>query len=115
MANFEENLDFKFQFIFGAVVVCLVARLFTMLQFNESIGPLLKILDKMMNDFWNFFVIFVMLTMMFAVIGNINFLYTIEEYHGLFPSVLTVFDAAIGNYDFKVFDQIHSESQKLMG
>lgn len=48
LANFEENIEFKFQYLFGISVACLIFRIMTMLQYSESIGPLIKILGKMM-------------------------------------------------------------------
>jgi len=43
---------------------------------------------------------------MFAIIGNINFLFDLKEFNGLFESCLTVLDASIGNYDFKLYASI---------
>jgi hypothetical protein len=46
---------------------------------------------------------------MFAIIGNINFLFDLKEYHGLFESCLTVLDASIGNYDFNLYNSIEGK------
>lgn len=70
-----------------------------MLQYSETIGPLIKILGKMSQDFSNFFVIYCVLLVMYAIVGNMNFLEELEEFHGMFTSILTVIDASIGNYD----------------
>ena len=40
-----------------------------MLQFNQTIGPLLKIVGKMLNDFLNFLILYFILTIMFSIIG----------------------------------------------
>jgi hypothetical protein len=55
------------------IIGCLIVRLSIILQFNESIGPLIKIVGKMSMDFLNFFLIYVILVAMFSIVGNINF------------------------------------------
>ena len=71
-----------------------------MLQYSEQVGPLIKVVRKMMLDFFNFCILYFMLTIMFALIGNINFLYEIKQYSGLFSSILSVIDTSLGNFDF---------------
>lgn len=46
------------------------------------------------------------LTMMFAVVGNINFMLFLDDYKDLFHSFLIVLDAQLGNYDFKTYQNI---------
>ena len=74
-----------------------------MLQYNESIGPLIKIVGKMTQDFFNFFLLYIIFTFMFAIVGNINFLYDLEKFEGFFDSILTVIDASVGNFDIAMF------------
>lgn len=78
LANFEENIDFKFQYLFSVSIACLVFRVAVMLQFSESIGPLIKIVGKMVQDFLNFFIMYFILLVMFAIVGNMNFLFELE-------------------------------------
>ena len=51
-----------------------------MLQFSESIGPLVKIVSKMFDDFLNFLVLYFLLAIMFTTIANLNFIYTLIEF-----------------------------------
>ena len=74
----------------------------------------MKILDKMMYDFMCFFVLFILLIITFAVIGNFNFIQLIE-FQGVFPSCLTVFNASLGNFDISIFEAINNEGLKLLG
>lgn len=60
----------------------------------------------MLGDFMNFFILYVILVVMFAIVGNLNFIFDLIEFNGLFASCLTVLDASIGNYDFEVFKNI---------
>ena len=78
MANFSESIEYKFQYLLSVVVICLIVRIATNLQFSKSIGPIYKILGKMAGDFFNFFLIYFMLTIMFALAGNINFLFDVK-------------------------------------
>jgi len=78
LSNFGLNINFPFQYLFAGQIVCLILRIATNLQFNESIGPLIKIVGKMVQDFLNFFLLYVIFTFMFAIVGNINFIYDLE-------------------------------------
>ena len=77
-----------------------------MLYFTETIGPLLKILGKMSNDFFNFFVLYSILTIMFAIIGNQIFIYDLNQFFGLINSVLSVVDSSLGNFSPEIFDEV---------
>jgi len=69
----------------------------------------------MMDDFSNFVILYVLLTVMFATVGNMNFLYELKEFDGLFASVLTVIDASLGNFQFNIFDEVRDEGMQLFG
>ena len=83
-------------------------RIAVFLQYNESIGPLIKIVGKMQQDFLNFVILYCLMTIMFGIVGNINFIYDLTEFEGMFESILTVIDASLGNYDITIFDKIPS-------
>jgi len=88
------------------MIACLIWKILEIVQFNSEIGPLVKIVEKMLGDFSNFVILYLILVFMFAIVGNINFVFELEEYNGLFESCLTVLDASIGNYDFMLFETI---------
>lgn len=113
IANFNNNIDYPFQYLFAANVICLIVRISVILQFSESIGPLVKIVSKMAEDFYNFLILYFLLAIMFTTIGNMNFLYNLTQFEGLFQSFLTVTDASLGNFDFEIFDSINDEGKKL--
>jgi len=115
MANFEMHLDYKFEYLFSISITCLILRIAVVLQFNEKIGPLIKIVGKLSTDFSNFFLIYVILTIMFAIVGNINFMNELEIFEGFFQSFLTVIDASLGNYDFGVFHGLINQNMVLFG
>ena len=78
-----------------------------MIQFSTEIGPLVKIVGKMAGDFFNFVILYIILVIMFGIVGNLNFLVTLPDaFGGLFSSILTVLDASIGNYSFDLFKKI---------
>ena len=109
MANFRDHLRFKFQYLFSIMISCLILRVAVILQFNQSIGPLIKIVGKMANDFQNFLVLYAILTIMFSIVGNMNFILYLPEYSSLFMSVETVIDASLGNFKFSMFDAIKGD------
>jgi len=113
--NFTTNLGFKFQYLFSLNIMCLFVRIGWVIQFNPSIGPLLKILAKMANDFINFVTIYLILVIMFSVVGNLNFLFDCPEYSTLFDSFIFVVDCSMGNFDFGVFEEIENERLRNIG
>jgi len=90
-------------------------RIAVFLQYNESIGPLIKIVGKMQQDFFNFVILYSLMTIMFGIVGNINFIYDLTEFEGMFESILTVIDASLGNYDITIFDKIESGGMAVFG
>ena len=90
-------------------------RIAVILQYNQSIGPLIKIVGKMAKDFYNFFLLYALLTVMFGIVGNINFLFSLTEFKNFFSSILTVIDTSLGNYNFEAYDVIRDEDLALIG
>mmetsp|Transcript_17619 Transcript_17619/g.27255 ORF Transcript_17619/g.27255 Transcript_17619/m.27255 type:complete len:202 (+) Transcript_17619:2322-2927(+) len=60
----------------------------------------------MLGDFLNFFILYAILIIMFAIVGNLNFIFYLDEFTGLFESCETVLDASVGNYNFEMFKAI---------
>ena len=79
-ANFIENIDFPFQYLFAAFGICIMARIGIIIQFNEVLGPLFKIVSKMSKDFLNFLILYTLITVTFLIVGNFNFKYELEEF-----------------------------------
>lgn len=52
---------------------------------------------------------------MFAVVGNINFIYDLKEFETFFDSILTVIDASLGNFDLFMFEKIEDSSMSIIG
>jgi hypothetical protein len=69
------NEDPFFQYMFTIIIVGLLMKIATSIQFNEDIGPLIRIVLKMGNEFINFLIFYLILTLMFVMIGNIMFMY----------------------------------------
>ena len=109
-SNFSAQIDFKIEYLLSAMIVCLILKVTDIIQYSSDIGPLVKIVGKMLGDFMNFFILYVILVIMFAIVGNLNFIFDLVEFDGLFASCLTVLDASIGNYDFGVFKAIPNNS-----
>ena len=84
----------------------MVLKIAIVLQFNQQIGPLLKIVQKMGLDFVNFLLIYFILVAMFSLIGNLNFVGQVAEFDTLFSSVMIMADASMGNFGFDFWDSI---------
>jgi len=88
------------------MISCLILKVLDLIQFSADIGPLVKIVGKMLGDFLNFFILYAILVIMFAIVGNLNFIFYLSEFTGLFESCETVLDASVGNYNFEMFKVI---------
>ena len=100
MANFERNIDYPFQYLFSVIVICLIYRVSTLLQFSEEIGPLYKIIGKMTKDFGSFVILYVIICLGFALVGNINFVSESNQFETFMEAILTVVNASLGNFEF---------------
>ena len=69
----------------------------------------------MAGDFLNFMIIYLILVVMFAIVGNLNFLFECPAYSTLFDSLITILDSSMGNYDFGVFDETEDPAIKDFG
>jgi hypothetical protein len=47
LANFKDNIDFKFEYLFSIMIACLITKLMELILFSSEIGPLVKIVGKM--------------------------------------------------------------------
>jgi hypothetical protein len=47
LANFKENIDFKFEYLFSIMIACQITKLMELILFTSEIGPLVKIVGKM--------------------------------------------------------------------
>ena len=111
----QDSIEDKFQYFFSTQIACLIARLSVILQFSETIGPLIKIVGKMAMDFFSFIILYIILTVMFATVGNLNFIFDTQYFEGFFQSILTVIDASLGNYNFALFDSVRDPLMQTTG
>lgn len=69
----------------------------------------------MVMDFFNYTLLFILLTVMFSIVGNINFIYDLKEFENFTNSVLTVIDASVGNFDTQMFSQLRDPNMAVVG
>lgn len=61
------------------------------------------------QDFLNFFVLYSLLTVMFAIVGNMNYILYMKEFNGFFTSILTVIESSLGTFNFTIFEKAPDE------
>ena len=113
--NLILNDDSSFVYFFSISIACLFLRLVCLLQFNDSIGPLVKIVGKAQKDFLSFFILFSILAFVFSIVGNINFRTRLKAFEGLFESFLTIMNYSLGTFDFQIFKNIPDLEKRLFG
>lgn len=78
IANLQQNVEYKFEYVYAIIIACLIWRIIEIVQFNAEIGPLVKIVGKMTSDFINFIMLYLILVFMFAIVGNVNFIFELQ-------------------------------------
>ena len=66
----------------------------------------------MAKDFGNFLLIYLILLLMFCLVGNYNFVFSVYEFGSLFDSLMLLIDSSMGNYDFSVCEQIEDDLEE---
>ena len=69
----------------------------------------------MANDFINFLIIYIVLVIMFSILGNLNFIYVCPEYSTFFDSLMVILDSSMGNYDFGIFSPVDDVGMRYFG
>jgi hypothetical protein len=90
-------------------------KIATVLQFTQYVGPLLKIVQKMGTDYLNFITIYLILLLMFSLVGNLNFVSSCSAFSTLFVSVMTIADASFGNFDFGIWEEVEDSFTQNIG
>lgn len=92
--------------MFTTIIIGLCTKIAISFQFNEDIGPLIKIVQKMGSEFVNFLIFYMILTLMFVLVGNALFMFYCPAYSSIFNALTTITNAAMGNFTFTDFDLI---------
>jgi fatty-acid desaturase len=104
----EILLDVLYSIAIGALWV----RILYMFRLTRFLGPLLKMIFMMLWDITIFMVLFGILLVIYASIGNLLF-YTEDGYADFWASVVTLFGSALGNFDLNLLD--NTNKGKLVG
>ena len=77
-------------------------KVFFLFKFTRLLGPMIKIIMKMLWEVFLFFLIFAAQIAFFASIFNLLFVDT-AKYSTLYLSIINLFDATLGNYSYDDF------------
>ena len=72
---------------------------------SAFIGPFIKVIGKMTTDIAIFFVLYIVIIISFASVGNLAF-GDKSNYKDLFEACITLFGSSLGGFDFTVLDTI---------
>jgi len=73
------------------------------------VGPLYKIIGKMTKDFGSFVILYCIICLGFALVGNINFVSESNKFETFMEAILTVVDTSLGNFNFSLNDLEETE------
>jgi len=69
----EIILEFDFFYLFATILGCMTLKIIYIFGFNRYLGALQEIVIKMMKDFMNFLIIFLIICIMFTLMGHFWF------------------------------------------
>lgn len=105
--------DFYFDYLLASTVLFFWLRLLYMLRLTETFGPTIEIIIKMFNDMAVFFSLWVICIITLASVGTLMFA-ELPEFETLEKASMLCFNAAFGNYTFKIFDNLEHD-RLIMG
>ena len=97
----DENYDFR-DFI-SIILICMWLKVFLIFRVTTFLGPLIKMCIAMVSDIFVFLILFALSLLMFACVGIVLFP-DVEKFSSLYNSVVYLFQASLGEYDFTIFD-----------
>ena len=83
---------------------CLWLRVFLNNNLTKTMGPLIRIVLKMVGAMAVFLILFFLQLIVFSAIASLLFNST-TKYNGFYNSVINLFDAIMGNYSYTDFKQ----------
>ena len=80
-------------------------RVLLIFRGSEFLGPFLKVIQKLAKDIATFFLLYVIVLVSFASVGNLAFFHS-DSYSNLFDAFMTLFSASVGGFDFQTIGSI---------
>lgn len=92
---------------FCVAVLCSILKILPLLVLNETFGPLVRSVIKMLDKFAGFFMVLIVFVIAFAVIFLQRFGGKVEGYENILEAFFSSFFLLIGDFE------IHPESEKF--
>ena len=80
-------------------------RVLLIFRGSEFLGPFLKVIQKLVRNMASFFLLYLIILISFASVGNLAFFYS-EGYGNLFNAIVTLFGSSIGEFNFNLLNSI---------
>ena len=105
----NDGIFLSYLYVCGSALLWL--RIMMLFKLTRFLGPLVKMIENMLNDIAIFMVLFVIELVMFASIGVLLF-NSITNYSSMYDAMKTLFSTALGNFDFLIL-ALNDKSEKL--
>lgn len=83
----------------GIGIMGMWLRVVLIFRASSFLGPFIKVIGKMTSDILIFFVLYMVILIAFASVGNLVFS-DVSEYSSLFEASITLFSSSLGGFDF---------------
>ncbi len=83
-------------------------KLINSIRITRLLGPLVKIIARMLYDIFVFFILFSLMLIFFACFGQIEFV-EFPEYSSLWNAIVTLYAAALGDFQFSTLSSVRGD------
>jgi hypothetical protein len=107
-----EDDEIMLDILYSVAIGALWVRILYMFRLTKFLGPLLNMIYMMIWDIMIFMVLFGILLVIYASVGNLLY-YDQDSFSDFWTSIVTLFGSALGNFDLNLLDA--SNKGKLTG
>eukprot|EP01084_Bolivina_argentea_P148121 259029_1 len=109
----QDVLNTVFAILWSAATIALWLRLVVFCVFSRNLGPMVQMIYRMIDDIYTFFAIMIIIFFGFTfalsfLMGDIH-----SDFENPFRAGLTLFMAALGEFDFDAFDDKRDQLEEL--
>jgi hypothetical protein len=94
---------YRYEYLWGVLIFSYAMRVFLCFAINYRFGPILRMMLSTFVDITTFLLILAMILLVYSMTFY-NFFYDTKEYETIPDAFLTLLSAALGSFDFSVFE-----------
>ncbi len=94
-----------FDIMLGVGIMSMWLRVVLIFRASQFLGPFIKVIGKMVSDIVIWFILYLVILISFASVGNLAFS-DHTEYSDLYEALITLFGSSLGGFDFSAVNTL---------